>query len=249
MANPTPNEMPIGRPDSYDKLLAHAISDNGKGESYSGWEQDHAGQRSFYVGGIRTFLLDSGIDDHKRLLPYGGEAVKLVKKETNWTDMPSSAKQWDQCGLPQFVFAREAQPTFFQKCALVIVSCELALRDRIAQNKPLRKKGMQPEDIYGYMNIIPACWSIEEFDEPAFRDLNSMYPGADNEIKAHASQRARTFLKHLSTGYTTTFATAEASRAYMADKCPKVRVGALSASPNRPLGINGATTFEKVDTK
>ncbi|WCT74297.1 hypothetical protein PQ455_03450 [Sphingomonas naphthae] len=235
------------RPKHYADLLVHPVSTNGTGISYHGWEQDHGQMRSFYVDGLRQFMLNAWIDDWKKISKFGKAAASIVAKETTWHMMPNSGTSWNECGEPQFRAAAYHQPTYFQKCAMVIVACELALQAHIEAARPMRQ-GIAPSDVYRIIKILPSVWCIEEFDEEALRTLKGKYPKAEGEIKTAAAQQQRTFLKHLASGYTTTLATARTTRDYIATNCPLVTVDNLSPRPiNNLLGMLGASPNQTVD--
>lgn len=236
-----------GRPNDYADLLIRPIAMEGGGTSYANWEQDHGSSRSFYVKGFRWFLHASQIDDFNRIAPFSAAAVELVAKRTNWTSMPESGTRWNECGSPQFKRARHRGTTYFQKAALIIVACELALEQRIKDKLPLRTQ-ISMQDIYQHMGVIPACWHIEEFTPDQARLLKAQYPEAELALKTECGQEARTFIDHLANGYSTTFETAKKTRDYIATNCKKVTVGRVSPMPGRLLGVKGATEFETIDS-
>lgn len=213
--------------------------------SYDGWEFDHGGVQRFYVGGMRWFMRQSGIEKIPTLAGYAEEAVATIANQTNWTTMPNSETRWDQMSPNQLRSARKMDHVFFQKAALVIVTCERALADKLAKggSTPFPIK---PEDIYSVMSIIPAVWNIDDFDKKTLQQLQEKYPEAMAYLREKSGQSAST-IEHLATGHSVQHATAMAVKAAIDKNFTKVGCGRLRASPGASLGTKAASPAESID--
>jgi hypothetical protein len=159
--------------------------------------------------------------------------------------MPASGESWLHCSPIQFRAARGAAPLHFQKGALILLACELALADRIKAKKAAKE--LVPGDVYRHMSIISACWYIDDFDRIAFKELIEKHPNALTNLRDAAKQKAKTFLDHMAKGHTVTRPTATAVKEYIDKNVPGLRLGAVNPKPGRELGHLQATDFEHID--
>ena len=233
------------RPKDCVELLRRPISSDGKFPNYHGWELDHGQRQRFFVDGMRWFQLNSGIHRAGILASYGERATEFARKHTIWPQMLNSGNHWDSCSEVQFRNARGVKPVFYQKASLVILACELAIRDRIENGLP-HTPGLVPSDVYKNMGIIPSCCHIDDFSKSVFDALEKI-PNAINAIRDTAGQLERGFLKHLATGYTVTFETATAVKKFLDENHPELGVGGVNASPTNSLGNKQASDVQHID--
>ena len=184
------------RPDSYDGLLLHAISENiDSDKSISSWEFLHGKRRRFYVGGMNWFFRSTGMSV-KDLASYSSRGVELVRNKTTWRTMPFSEDKWDLISAQQFYRAAHGEASFFPKAALVIATCEAALLSRNFEREHI--------ELYSRMRIIPACW---QFTESARREITLRKQREDNILSGIANDvtQSTDFLLDLSEGCSCTY--------------------------------------------
>lgn len=245
MSNASDSENAPRRPASYADLLSRPINNQASGPCDPAWELTHGNKKRFRVGGLNWFRMTSGIDRAGVLAGYGEKASEVAEYETTWLQMPASGDNWNGCSEVQFRHFRNGQPMFFQKAALILLACELALADRIRTGRA-REASLSPQDVYRHMSIIPACWHIGDFDKAANGALGNEDPQAPLRIRDAADQANKTFLGHLAAGYTVTYETASSVKKYLDEFHPRLQVGAVSHKSAPPLGIGHATEYETV---
>lgn len=236
------------RPEHYSELLREPISLEKGQPSFAGWEFAHGSRQRFYVDGMQWFIRTSGIQRAQELDRYGPLAAEELEHGITWHEMPMSGNNWNDCSDIQFRRARNVKPIFYQKAALVILACELALADRIRVGR-VNDKQVTALDVYKNMSIIPACWHIDEFDRTALKRLTDADPDVLNKLRDRSAQTAKTFVDHLATGHTVTLKTAKAVKRYIDEAQPKLGIGSLNARQSNGLGTKNATEFEHIDTR
>lgn len=216
--------------------------------SYHDWEFDHVPHQRFRVAGLRWFMRLSGITTTKEIVAQKIEAVKLVKEQTNWASLPVGRGEWDYCSAPQFGHAANRKPMLFQKCALVIAACELALQKRMADD-PSRFQSIDvPQHVYTHMSIIPCVWNLNDFGDEQLKILLSKYPTARTSLANAAGQEVRKqFLEAMTVGHTVSYRTASGVKNYINEHFNDVPVGEVRVVPGSFLGRLKATEQELVD--
>lgn len=241
-----PPDPPV-RPVEYEALLSEPIIDHpGSAECYAGWEHHHGNKMRFYVGGWAWFTKVSGLHRPSDMVPHGELAVEIAGTATNWLRMPGPRGIWAQCGLPQFRFVPAVKALYFQKAALILLACELALQD--LANRGLLPDGVSPLDVYVHMAIIPACWHIDDFDKSALDQINKL-PDVKKNLRETAKQSRRNFIDNLPSGYTVTLRTAVAVKSFCDEHVPSLQLGAVNAKPVAPLGTRHASDTETVEVE
>jgi hypothetical protein len=240
---------PHKRPTAYEALLFEPIADapSNAGPSYTNWEFDHGRTPRFYVGGLLWFMRVSGIPDIQSLAEYGSRAVEEVEKNTIWAAMPNSGENWKDCSLNQFRYARLGRAVYFQKAALVIVACEIALTETTNDGR-IVDKSVSPDDVHHHMSIVPAVWNIDSFNPEYLTDLNHRHPNAKGALRDAAGQRSTDVIDRMAEGYTVTSSTALDVKKYIDGNFREHPVGNVRAHPGRKrLGRLRATDDEIVD--
>lgn len=238
------------RPKNAEALLLHPIADDPTPpdtESYSHWEFDHASQRRFYVGGFLWFLSRTGMNANS-LAAFKDKAVEAVADRTTWEEMPNSGSRWNEkIARQQFNLARNHRALFFQKAAIIIMACELAVEELLKSGREI-KDISGPEDVYKYMSIIPACWNVDEFNEGYLNKLENV--GALDRLREVTGQRSKAVYHDLANGHTSTFETAKRLREALETELDpsSSSVGRVRARPGRrKLGKLRASEFETAD--
>ncbi|MFL9841726.1 hypothetical protein ABS767_12190 [Sphingomonas sp. ST-64] len=234
------------RPEHYSVLLREPISLEKGQDSFDGWEFAHGARQRFYVDGMQWFARTSGIQRAQDLDRYGPLAAETIEHGMTWHQMPMSGNNWNDCSDIQFRRARNRHPMFFQKAALVILACELALADRIRVGR-VNDKTVTALDVYSKMSIIPACWHIDDFDRAALKTLIESDEEALTKLRDAAAQTKKTFVEHMVVGHTVTLKTAKAVKKYLDENHPHLGVGAINARLSNGLGTKNATEFEHID--
>lgn len=204
------------RPASYAGLLLQPLTAPGAvaGASYPDWEFDHAKSMRFYVGGYRWFMRATGMYDLSKLSDYGDQAVKLVATKTQWAKMPETSNDWGKCSINQFRAAKNATAQHFSKAALVIAACECVLIEKIEAGA-INEGTPSVADLYTNMSIIPAVWSIADFNAAYLSKLIQAEGGLADRIVGAADQTSKDALTQLAAGHTVTKATAEKIKGYI----------------------------------
>ena len=257
MARQNPNSDSPKRPRNLADLLSEPIvslqADEGKDAPekadvcYPGWEHHHGSSVRFYCRGYLSFLRLGVVEDTKDLFRrFGEKAVKAAESETNWTNMPGPKRVWDEISNNQFRSARNAEAMYFQKAALVILACELAVADALANGKEVR--GVRSAaDVYSFMKIVPACFNVDGLNEKYVERLTKDRANAVNQIAAAAKQPPSVIID-LSKARTVTRATAEKIVDYVlarpGDYDP---IGPVRGRPGKKLGIKRCSPDETID--
>lgn len=237
------------RPSSYDELLFNPVSDNpeaSQAECYQDWEFDHGSHSRFYVGGFRWFLRQTGWSANQ-ISEFARAAVETVNQETNWHEMPESGELWSQpVARVRFNSVKNGEPQRFAKAAMVVMACELAVADALNNGREF-KEIESPEDIYGKMTIIPACWNIDDFNQKTLAQIDQT-PGAMEAIKAETGQRNSKVFEQLASGNAVTWETANKLKKFLErSEMEHLKVGEVRARPGRMLGRKKASDEEEVD--
>lgn len=241
---------PAKRPEFYADLLLHPVATDPTDGSgcYDDWEFDHGSMQRFYVGGMRWYFRQTGLNANV-LAGFRRDALRQVKKRTDWGSMPNSNQMWKQdIARPQFNVAARGDPLFFQKAAIILMACELALEEALEEGEEV-KDIKKPEDIYQKMSIIPACWNVNDFNIGFYEKLRKAEPDVPGKLQNAAAQESASVFEHLSNGNTVTFETAKAVKAEIDGNCgPDFNVGNVRAKPGvKRLGKQKASEFETID--
>lgn len=245
----TSQERKSERPTEYTGLLLHAVSngwDDDGAQSYVNWEFDHGDKQRFYVGGLLWFFRETGMNANL-LSGYRKKAIKAVADRTNWAKMPNSNQFWKQdIARPQYNVATRGDPLYFQKAAIVIMSCEVAVEDALNEGVSCDEIEI-PEDIYKKMSIIPACWNINDFNIEFYSRLIDSNGDVKDRLVESSNQESSTVIENLAKGNTVTYNTALSIKNEI-DSSTGFKVGKVRATPGgRKLGRLRASEFEKID--
>jgi hypothetical protein len=241
------------RPESYAGLLLVPITHDRprKGDaSYPYWEEDHGDKRHFYLGGFNHFMRAGAVVDVKELHEFAKDALEIVQDFRGWTDMPGPRDAWTEFSYNQVRHAKNGMPLYFQKAAIVMLCCELAIRESLRGNRARRSLRIDHQsgaDVYRYMRIIPACWNIDDFNKTYLDGLESAHPGAKAALRDAAGQTSIRVIEELADGYTVTRETAARIKAFIDENYPKFPVGRVRAKPGKRLGRKHASDKEAVD--
>ncbi|MBI1186190.1 MAG: hypothetical protein GC206_02490 [Alphaproteobacteria bacterium] len=241
------------RPKTYGSLLSVPIThDSPRTDDgcYPFWEEDHADKRHFYLGGFNHFMRSGAVGDVKELHVFSKDALELVQDLRGWTDMPGPRDAWTEFSYNQVRHAKNGMPLYFQKAAIVMLCCELAMRDRIKGKKERSRLRIEHEDeqqIYLYMSIIPACWNIDDFNRAYLDRLEDAHPGAKAQLCDAAGQTSIRVIEELADGYTVTRATAAAIKDFVDKTYPRFPLGRVRARPGKRLGRRHASDKEALD--
>jgi len=243
---------PPKRPPRYEDLLLEQITHDEplRGESsYKYWEQDHSDRRHFYVGGFSRFLRSGAVADVKELHDrFAREAIRKLESLDGWTEMPGPRDAWEEFSYNQVRHAKNGLPLYFQKAAIVILCCDLAVEAALSKKRSsLRVDHESSEDIYHYMSIIPACWNIDNFNSKYLEDLEKKHPGAKFSLRDAAGQTSTGLIEDLAAGLTVTRETAEAISLNIDRLYPDHPVGRVRARPGKRLGRKHASEDETFD--
>jgi hypothetical protein len=244
---------PSERPKSYDGLLLVPITHDQprpSDKSYPYWEEDHADKRHFYLGGFSSFMRSGAVADVKELHEFAADALEVVQDLRGWTDMPGPRDAWTEFSYNQVRHAKNGMPLYFQKAAIVLLCCELSIRERLNGNKERRALKIEHKsgaDVYRYMRIIPACWNIDDFNKAYLDRLEDAHPGAKAALCDAAGQTSIRVIEELADGYTVTRETAAAIKAFIDERYPKFPVGRVRARPGKRLGRKHASDKEALD--
>ncbi len=223
------------RPTHYSALLFQPIADNPTAPGaacYSNWEFDHGHKQRFYVAGFRWFMAATGIENMQTLTSqYGAKAVEAAAR-TDWTKMPNSAKRWNELSPNQLRAAKNIDPMFFQKAALVMLACEAAIEDRQSSTTEPLKVPVTPGDVYAKMAIIPAVWTIEDYNKKVADEVAKV-PGLATTIREVLDQPAQT-LEGMANGHSVTNSTAFLLKEEL--KKAKIVCGPVRAKPTSDKG-------------
>ena len=235
-------DQPSKRPRAYSDLLARPIADD-PGEasaSYEDWEFDHGDAVRFYVGGIRRFMREVKTYEVQAMAAFAGEAAKVIEGQTDWRDMPLSSGKWDRVSLNQFSAAKKREPMMFAKAASVILACERMMASQ-------KDKVPDPAHIYRYMKIVPACWTIGDFDEAFLKAARSSLGNFEPELLDATGQASGAVFEDMAKGHPVTFETANAVAKFFKDRWPDRPLGALRARVRNKPGRLSASRAEVVD--
>ena len=232
-----------GRPNEIEGLLSEAIGD---GAFYPDWDFDHGAKRRFFVRGMSWFMRTSRIPDLKSLLKYREEARHIVSKETSWMNLPRAAKYWDEpLSYNQFRNVEHKKPAYLPKAAMILVCCELALRDQITKGEV--KGDLSAEIIYKHMGIVPAVWSVQGLTPDTLNNLKNLDKSLLYNV-ARSSGQEEYLLDDLARGFTVTRETAESIAAKFNELLPENEYFTARARPSsRGLGSRNASSREQID--
>lgn len=239
------------RPENYEALLFHPIADDPTATDatcYPNWEFDHGLQRRFYVGGILWFLRSARINANS-LAGFKDDAIVAVRERTDWSNMPNSNNNWTgQIARQQYNAARNHTPLFFQKAAIVIMSCELAAEAMLANGRVLQDIDT-PQDIYRFMSVIPACWNVNDFNKDFYNQYVAKDKAAQEKLKVAATLSQKAVLWDLADGHTVTYETAKAVKEAIDQDFPEdVNVGEVRSKPGKKnLGKKRTSDYEFCD--
>jgi hypothetical protein len=243
--------MPVqGRPHRLEELLSEPIPTYCEGailgHSYPGWEYDHCHKARFYVQGFLGFLRLQVVKDTKQLFSkYADEALDVAARETTWIGAPGPSNVWDELSSNQFRAARNGKAMYWQKAALVILACELAVAAAMSKGRIVRGLSY-PAEVYSFLKIVPACFNVDGFNARYLDVLLDAHPGATNPI-ALATRQSKSILEDLTAGYTVTRRTAYAIVNHIAGNYPDHPVGPVRGKPGRKLGVKSASENETLD--
>lgn len=237
------------RPSDYSDLLLHPVNNDPENDiaCYNNWEFDHGAIQRFYVGGLLWFFRQTGMNANT-LSGYRKTGIKAVKERTNWHKMPNSKNVWTQdIARPQFNTASRGLPMLFQKAAIILMTCEVAVEDGLASGEQYDDIA-SPEDIYGIMSVVPACWNVNDFNRSFYDELKKKETGVIDLLRDEAAQDQPAVFEHLAKGNTVTYSTAVQVKNAIDQKCAEgFSVGKVRATSGKTLGTLKATDFETVD--
>jgi hypothetical protein len=212
---------------------------------YRGWRVHHRSARRFYVGGFDWFCEMAGTDEVKYLsgLVRAARAAMNEKGNAQWL---TQFREIDDALAPQqFALAKKTQPMFFHKAFGVLVTCEIALREKQAEGRADAALE-SPLQVYSRMRVISACWNIDMMNSNCLSRLESASPGAIDEVAAKVGQDPQV-LWDMGEGHTVTYQTATAIKKVLDEDYGKyVRVGVVRPRPGKDLGTLDASPHETV---
>lgn len=237
------------RPKEADELLLFKIADDPEesdARSYEDWEFDHGASKRFYVGGFRWFMRNTKLNASTLAVKYKAEVPEALRDRTDWTSMPDPKNAWSQIARIQFSAASNQKPMFFQKAAMVLMACELAVEEMLKGNIDTGEI-KKPEDIYTTMSVVPACWNINDFTEEFLEKLGKSSQGVST-LKQSTGLSSKA-LEQVASGYTVTWQTANKIKSTLEEQYHQdVTVGRVRSKPGRKrLGKKAASEYESVD--
>lgn len=197
------------RPEGYEALLFQVVADNPTAPNavcYSNWEFDHGHKQRFYVAGFRWFMKVTGIENMQVLTANYAKLALDEVKTTTWPEMPNSANRWSELSPNQLRAAKNIENMFFQKAALVMLVCEKAIEARLDSRTEPLKTPVKPGDVYTNMAVVPAVWTIEDFNKKVLDEV-AKAPGLLSTIREVMDQPAQT-IDGMASGHTVTNQTA-----------------------------------------
>lgn len=239
---------PAKRPVHHEELLYHPINDDfNTADCYPDWENDHAGEKRFFVGGLLWFLRETNLTTTDIGAVAGPNVPGAIADRTEWYKMPFSNTRWQQrVARKQVNKAQKVKAYQFHKAAGIIMACELALEDQLERGAKFDNL-KSPEDIYTRMTIVPACWNIDGFGLDAFKQVEDSDTDAVNALLDRTAQPMKA-LKELANGHTVTRETAYLAHSELVNNSSfEVRIGRLRSHPGTSfLGKGEASVAERV---
>ncbi|PDT21822.1 hypothetical protein [Rhizobium hidalgonense] len=218
--------------DPQDLLIRPVLADpDGPGDWKGSWLLEHGTKLRFYVGGLDWFLTTAKMTI-EQLANYKDEAV-VVAQKAGWRrpdGVPPMAQRemsifWEKLAKPQFYQAKKGESLQFSKAALVILTCELALEDRLSKQKAGRLNPQQHmeeaidggTDVYSHMAIVPACWHVSNLTTEYLEKQNALRPSFLRDLAQEIGQE-ETAIKEAALGHTLSYGTVR----QIADYCSEV---------------------------
>jgi len=252
------------RPAHYEGLILHPINDapDTDPEFMPGWEDEHAGELRFRLGGVTWFQNNTGLNANN-VAAFREEAIDRFNElvdagKVNWRQMPGLQANhqlyWSSVARQQFNGAFGGSRIYLSKLMYVLLACELAVAEQIKKGRRLPNIAApfieRPEDIYQQMSAIPSCWNVNKFNKDSVAVQVALDPEFLTKVAracGHPDQDTR-FLVDLTGGRTVQYDIAKAIERYCIAEgidlggTPKAR-----ARAGTYLGVGPASEFEQVD--
>jgi hypothetical protein len=227
------------------------------------WIKEHNKQR-FYVGGWPAFVNLTGmkIDELDR---YRDAAIAAAKTE-KWPMMRYTSPEmirrlesdWSSIARPQLFNCAKGRAVMFPKAALFILTCELALEDRLEQARNSRSKEGKTSEllataksgvwIYSHMAIVPAVWNINDFNKGYLESRLAKNPIFLSALRKETGQENLDVFRDLASGSTVTYKTATMIKTYCDRSNEFEPLGEIRARAGKgTLGTKHASMYEEID--